>query len=105
MRIKYELLAIIAMLGITAALLHPMQLPITSAEAPERSSLEARAPRSADDGSWSAAAQTRAQQRERAIDAERLRLVARGELTAREVTPAELRLIRSGGPLRAASTP
>ncbi len=101
----HQLLAVVALLGVTVVLLRPTPLPVTSAESPERSALETQPPRDVDLGDPTAIAQTPAQRRAQAIDAERLRLIARGELTAREATPAELRLIRSGGPLRAARTP
>ncbi|WP_418317988.1 hypothetical protein [Piscinibacter sakaiensis] len=96
MRIKYELLAAVALLGVTAALLRPAVTPLNTAGArADHPALEADAPRHAD-GIKGAAAQERARQRLQAIDAARMRQVASGALTAREVTPAELRLIRNG---------
>ena len=101
MLIKHHLLAALAVLGVTAALLRPTPSTLAASELLDRHSLEAGAGRSAEAGDRAAAAHRRAQ----AIDAERLRLIARGALTAREATPAELRLIRSGGVPRAAATP
>lgn len=43
------------------------------------------------------AAKERAERRAAAIDAERLRLIARGELSARDATPAELKQLRKAG--------